>query len=88
MKLTQDHVKWLYFILAVLKLLGHQVGPFSPRHGASSVCGWNRKIFICEGYLLMLNKKLMTADKVWSPGFGVECTSNKRTQQNCSCYES
>jgi len=45
-------------------------GPLSPRHGASSGCGWRRRPPIWTVAANILNKQSRTADKGWSFGFG------------------
>jgi hypothetical protein len=41
------------------------VGPLSPRHGASSGCGWREVLRLRRLAANILNKQLWTADKGW-----------------------
>jgi hypothetical protein len=47
------------------------VGPLSPRHGASSGCGWREVLRVRRVAASILNKQSRTADKGWSSSFGV-----------------
>jgi hypothetical protein len=46
-------------------------GSLSPRHGASSGCGWRNGLQLWRVAANILNKQLRTADKGWSSSLGV-----------------
>jgi hypothetical protein len=46
-------------------------GSLSPRHGASSGCGWRNGIQLWRVAVNILNKQSRTADKGWSYSLGV-----------------
>jgi hypothetical protein len=46
-------------------------GSLSPRHGASSGCGWRNGLQIWKVAANILNKQSRTADKGWSSSFRV-----------------
>jgi len=56
------------------------VGPLSPRHGASSGCGWREGLEIRRVAANILNKQSRTADKGGPPalGLGVGLTTPHR----------
>jgi hypothetical protein len=47
------------------------VRPLSPRHGASSDCGWREGLHIRRVAANILNKQSRTADKGWFSSLGV-----------------
>ena len=63
-------------------------GSLSPRHDASSGCGWKTGFQMWRIDANILNKQSRTADKGWSSSFGGLCevltTSHRK---NVSCYE-
>jgi hypothetical protein len=46
-------------------------GSLSPRHGASSGCGWRKGLRIWRVAANTLNKQSRTADRGWSSSLGV-----------------
>ena len=64
-------------------------GSLSPRHGASSGCGWRNGLQIRRVAANILNKQSKTADKGWSTSFrfgrGVK---NYSPLQLKTCYKS
>jgi hypothetical protein len=54
-------------------------GSLSPRHGASSGCGWRNGLHIWRVAANILNKQLRTADKGWSSSLGVGLGANNVT---------
>jgi hypothetical protein len=46
-------------------------GPLSPRHGASSGCGWRNGLQVWRVAANTLNKQSRTADEGWSSSLGV-----------------
>jgi hypothetical protein len=53
-----------------------KVYPLSPRHGASSGCGWRNGLQVWRVAANILNKRLRTADKGWSSSLGVGWGAN------------
>ena len=54
----------------------------SPRHGASSGCGWRNDLQLWRVAANILNKQSRTADKGWSSSLGVGRGAN-----NSSAYK-
>jgi hypothetical protein len=65
---THDQIFALVWTVVVLSTLG---GSLSPRHGASSGCGWREVIRVRRVAANILNKQSRTADKSWSSSLGV-----------------
>jgi hypothetical protein len=53
------------------------VGPLSPRHSASSGCGWREGLQIRRVAANILNKQSWTGNKGWSSSLGVGRGANK-----------
>jgi hypothetical protein len=56
-------------------------GSLSPRHGASSGCGWSNDLQLCRVAANTLNKQSQTADKGWSSSLGVGRGANNSSPQ-------
>jgi hypothetical protein len=55
-------------------------GSLSPRHGASSGCGWRNGLQIWKVAVNVLNKQSRTADKGWSCSLGVGRGANNSSR--------
>jgi hypothetical protein len=58
------------------------MGSLSPRHGASSGCGWRKVLRLRRVAANVLNKQSRTADKGWSSSLGVGRGANNPSPKN------
>jgi len=58
-----EPVSWNVAFESILKSTPWQVGPISPRRGASSGCGWRGGIQVRRVAVNIFNKQSLTADK-------------------------